>query len=158
MSNINRHTGDNFGGIAKAYFAIHQEVAPLIDWLNSPVSITQAFLAENFFQLKFETKTGKWSCTSKITKQGKEWNAKVQMDFHQYREDVEDQVDLVGDRRLLLYIVTNNGDHLIIGSEEEGIYQVENFDSGSNPPALNSYRFLLAADLAKKPSKITVTA
>lgn len=156
MSKIDRHIGDNFGGIANFYYAIHQDVANQIDWLKDPQTLSQAFIDANFFQIKVEPNTAGFGIRRSNSANGPQWIFSSGFDLHQDRSQIDDQIDKVGFRKLLLYIVSNNDDHYLIGSEQQGVFQVEDFSLGTMPANLNGYQYKFEGNFSFKPLKISI--
>lgn len=156
MSSISRHSGDNFGGITKLFYALHSEVNQSIDWLKVPFTISQAFIDSNFFRIKFENKTGSYTVKKTNTAQGPVYGVAVKIDLHKDRQDIADQIEAVGDRKLITIIQSLNGAFYLLGSKEAGLKQAEIFNTGQVPSDLNGYVFQFTGEFLKKPEIITI--
>lgn len=162
MSSISSNYTDNYGGISVLKYALASDVKELIDWIllfNSPgsIEIPQTVLDNQFFDISPIQQTPLHQWSSQVSNQGKQYTNRIEARLTKDRDDIRAQLEKVGDRALVLYLVDRNGVRKILGTPESPMRQTEDYRSGQRMKDTNGYTFYFSGITPHKPPKVTIT-
>lgn len=143
---ISKHSGDNYGGISKLYFALQRDVQDLWDFEydRKNLSITLANLNSKFNKLNFMMRTAGTDFSKKPTPSGDEYTNVVEANFTKSRADVWAHLGTTTDSQVCLIFQDMNGQWYVLPYADESTA----FKTGREPKDTNGYTITWAALLA----------
>ncbi|GEM_PF-4923092 len=156
MSSISKHTGDNLGGIARLSYALEQLATPHIDTTGTSIQLSQADLDTYFHTIEPHHFAAGYIQQRTNGPNGPSWTITVGLTIIGDRQEIRDQVELVLDRKLWIYLTDRNGQQLLIGHAGEGIVQAETLSSGQQVSELAGYDYQVQGTLTRKMRPVTL--
>ncbi len=145
MSEIQRHSGENYGGNYKIYYALRSEATGQIDFLEDPVQISQALIDNYFYEIKVPRESVRFAEPDQLDDHGLSYTPTITFRIHKDRQEIRDQLKKVGVKGLWILLIDNNGQATIIGDEENVLYQRVGKDSGTQVPQPNHFQYTISA-------------
>ena len=151
MSGIGKATGDNYGGLAKLYYAKMSAVADLFDfeYFKENLTISQANFDSRFSELQFLIRSGEYQFNRA---DDDTYTIQAQAVFQKSRQDVRDHIDAVRKCAICLIMLTNNEEWLIVPN----MYESPEFRSGSEPIHRNGFVLSWTGQFDTLPLPITI--
>lgn len=154
MPGISQATGENYGGIARLYFALQRDIAALwdFDYERDDLQISQANLDAYFSRLRFTRRTANWDYDKRPGAGATEYNNVIEASFAQEREEIRTHLSATEDSQLCFIWKSHNGQWYILP------YAVEStaFRSGKEPKDTNGSTFTWSALLPYPAQALTI--
>jgi len=157
MSAIGKDSTKNYGGIRQMWYAIEADVRELLELkileLSNAknVAIDQELFDDNFSQLEFMPRTANHDWKDRLSDQGPVYDHEIEAVFHKDRQDIRDEIDHVGFRKLVIIWQDMNR----VWKLAWGWEQSEAFGTGKEPKDTNQYVMNWRAVLTYQPLIVT---
>ncbi|MFY0628702.1 MAG: hypothetical protein JXR07_20585 [Reichenbachiella sp.] len=160
MPDLNKHTGNNFGGNQKVLWAFAKDLINIITVGPAAlsISISPSTIDDYFNEIKFVKETTPHDEKKNPSANGSYYMNKIEVVLLKDRSDTRSLIHSIGDRKVVLLIYDNNGMVKLAGAPEEGLNLKDEFRSGSKAKDRNGYLIQFSGDTSVKSKEVQITA
>lgn len=159
MSVINRQSEDNYGGLAKLYYARQQDVYDILGLEeallrgSTGISISQATIDANFDELQFNRRTANHDQVERHTDAGPVYTHQIEARFARDRAEISAHRRHVKNYLLVMLFQNMNGDwKLVYGHRLRSDHR-----TGKEPKDANGSTLQYSAELPIPALEVTIT-
>lgn len=158
MSNIAKHTGDNFGGLCKIKWAFATNLVEIIHVYPGAngLSINQSDIDTYFNDIEFMPETANHDEQKSISDQGTSYNQSVECKILKDRVDVREALVPIEGRKVVLLIFDSNSLIKLVGIPEEGLEFIDDLRTGKQIKNTNGYTLSFSGQTTEKSHTVTI--